>query len=145
MEVYNLCEEYVHIYVKNYIHMNRSVMTIWWDNTNEFLHNRMIYESNLLYVDDSYVHSCFWVNTIKDMTNWEPGMTIYMNVRSWGLEKMTIEYSSDIFNRYYSIINTDGYFLVKEYIQDIGYGELYKFPCLYNELLDADTEPYILK
>ena len=145
MEVYNLCEEYVHIYVKNYIHMNRSVMTIWWDNTNEFLHNRMIYESNLLYVDDSHVHSCFWVNTIKDMTNWEPGMTIYMNVRSWGLEKMTIEYSSDIFNRYYSIINTDGYFLVKEYIQDIGYGELYKFPCLYNELLDADTEPYILK
>ena len=145
MEVYNLCEEYVHIYVKNYIHMNRSVMTIWWDNTNEFLHNRMIYESNLLYVDDSRIHSCFWVNTIKDMTNWEPGMTIYMNVRSWGLEKMTIEYSSDIFNRYYSIINTDGYFLVKEYIQDIGYGELYKFPCLYNELLDADTEPYILK
>jgi hypothetical protein len=50
-----------------------------------------------------------------------------------------------MFYPYSSIIDENGYFLVKEYIEDVGYGNLVKFPCLYNISLDEEAEPYILK
>ena len=120
-------------------------MTILWDDKNEVLHNLMVYESNLLQVDDGHIRSCFWVNTIKDVSNWETGMIIYINARSWGDGEMKVDFSSVMFYPYSSIIDENGYFLVKEYIEDVGYGNLVKFNCLYNDFLDEDDAPYVLK
>ena len=145
MNVYELCEENVHMFIKKYDMLNRNIMTILWDDKNEVLHNLMVYESNLLQVDDGRIRSCFWVNTIKDVSNWETGMIIYINARSWGDGEMKVDFSSVMFYPYSSIIDENGYFLVKEYIEDVGYGNLVKFPCLYNISLDEEAEPYILK
>lgn len=144
MDVYQLSEEDVHVYYVKRENTNRINMIICWDITNELIHNLMVYESNLLERCDYRIHSCFWVNIVKEITNWKTGMNIFMNVCSWGNGSMKIEFTCEIFKRYSSIIDEDGYLLVKEYIQDIGYGDFYKFHCVYNEFLD-DTEPYVLK
>jgi hypothetical protein len=145
MNVYDLGEEHVHMFIKHYDMINRNIMTVLWDNTNESIHKLMIYESNLLEVDDNRIRSCFWVNTVKDVSFWEKGKVIYMNARSWGDGEMKIDFSNVMFYPQTSIIDENGYFLVKEYHQDIGYGNLIKFPCLYNDLLDEEAEPYVLK
>ena len=145
MNVYELGEENVHMFIKNYEMLNRNIMTILWDNKNEVLHDLMVYESNLLRVDDGRTRSCFWVNTIKDVSNWETGMIIYINSRSWGDMEMKVDFSSVMFYPYSSIIDENGYFLVKEYIEDVGYGNLVKFDCLYNDFLDDNADPYVLK
>jgi hypothetical protein len=145
MDVYELNEEYVHMFIKHYDMVNRNIMTVLWDIENELLHNLMVYESNLLRVDDNRIRSCFWVNTIKDVSFWETGMIIYINARSWGDGEMKVDFSSVMFYPYSSIIDENGYFLVKEYNEDIGYGNLIKFPCLYNDFLDRDADPYVLK
>jgi hypothetical protein len=145
MNVYELCEDHVHMFIKNYEILNRNIMTVLWDNKNEVLHNLMVYETNLLRVDDGRTRSCFWVNTIKDVSNWETGMIIYINARSWGDGEMKVDFSSVMFYPYSSIIDENGYFLVKEYIEDVGYGNLVKFDCLYNDFLDDNADPYVLK
>jgi hypothetical protein len=68
-----------------------------------------------------------------------------MNARSWGDGEMKIDFSSVMFYPQTSIIDENGFFLVKEYNQDIGYGNLIKFPCLYNDLLDEEDDLYVLK
>lgn len=145
MNVYELCEENVHMFIKKYDMLNRNIMTILWDDKNEVLHNLMVYESNLLQVDDGRIRSCFWVNTIKDVSNWETGMIIYINARSWGDGEIKVDFSSVMFYPYSSIIDENGYFLVKEYIEDVGYGNVVKINCLYNDFLDEDADPYVLK
>ena len=145
MNVYELNEEHVHMFIKHYDMVNRNILTVLWDNTNELLHNLMIYETNLLEGGDNITRSCFWVNTIKDVSNWETGMVIYINARSWGNGEMKVDFSSVMFYPYSSIIDENGYFLVKEYIEDVGYGNLVKINCLYNDFLDEDDAPYVLK
>ena len=145
MNINELNEDHLHIIIKKYECPSRYIMTIFWDTTNELIHKLMIDESNLFHLDNNHTHSCFWVNTIKDLSNWDVGKIIYLNVRSWGDGEMKIEFSCDDIHIYSSIIDECGYFFVKKYIQDVGYGELCKFPCLYNELLDNETDPYILK
>lgn len=146
MDVYELNEEHVNVYyIKRNENLVRNIMFISWDISNILIHKLMVYESNLLECYDNHIHSCFWVNIIKELTNWISGIIIYINVRSWGDGLMKIEFSSEIFKNYSSTIDDNGYFLVKEYIQDIGYGELYKFHCIYNEILDDNNNPYILK
>jgi hypothetical protein len=58
---------------------------------------------------------------------------------------MKVDFSSVMFYPYSSIIDENGYFLVKEYNEDVGYGNLVKFDCIYNDLLDKDADPYVLK
>jgi hypothetical protein len=145
MDINYLNEEHVHIIIKNYDYPFRNVMTISWDTSNELIHNLMIYESNLFHEDDNRIRSCFWINTVKDLSNWDAGKIIYLNVRSWGDGEMKIDFSCESVHVYSSIIDEKGYFLVKKYIQDVGYDELYKFPCLYNEILDEKDDPYIFK
>jgi hypothetical protein len=124
VDVYELNEEHVHIFIKHYDMVNRNIMTVLWDDTNESLHDLMIYESNILEAHDNRIRSCFWVNTVKDVSNWEKGTVIYMNSRYWGDGEMKIDFSSVMFYPYTSIIDENGYFLVKEYNEDIGYGNL---------------------
>ena len=145
MDIYDLNEEHVHMFIKHYDMINRNILTILWDTTKELLHNLMVYESNLLKDGNNYTRSCFWVNTIKDVLNWETGMVIYINVRFWGDGEMKIDFSSFMVYPYTSIIDESGYFLVKEYIEDVGYGNLIKCQCLYNRSVDEETEPYVLK
>jgi hypothetical protein len=140
MDVYELNEEHVNVYyIKRHENLVRNSMFISWDISNNLIHNLMVYESNLLECYNNHIHSCFWVNIIKELMNWITGIIIYINVRSWGDGIMKIEFSSEIFKNYSSTIDENGYFLVKKY------GEFYKFHCIYNEILDDNNIPYILK
>jgi hypothetical protein len=132
-------------YVTYRVNKEYSKIEILWDGTNKQLNYLMSNEELCGSSNDHFTNS-LWVDEIKKMMEWEEGETISV-WRYTFLEpgKMVIFVIVPlIFNYQYLKIDEDGYLLLKE-DGDIQNQTFRKCNCLYNDLIDEESEPYIFK
>ena len=135
----------IHEYIKYQIteHLNKVILS--WDTKNKQIHNLMLNEE--LFFKREVTKNCLWLNEVKKVIKWEPGKVFYLyaciNLQQTRLNIYSVEPTIYCQNMYVKI-DEDGYFMVKKNIaldDDI----FEKVNCVYNELLEEEYTPYVLK
>lgn len=134
----------IHEYISYKILEYTNMVFIYWDTSNEQIHNLMLNE-NLLF-KKAHTINCLWVNQVKKVVKWKQGSVCYLfaslnNQKS--LIVVLVE-PADIYRNICVIINEDGYLMRKKDISsDDNIFE--RVNCVYNDLLDEEYNPYVLK
>jgi hypothetical protein len=137
---YNLCE-----YVRYNAIKREKKLEILWDGTNKQLNYLMMIEE--LYISSiNHFTNSLWVNEIKTMMDWKDGESIsvwrYTFIQPGKMIIFVINPS--IFNSRYLKIDENGYLLLKT-DDDLQNQTFIRCNCLYNDIIDEEKEPYILK
>ena len=139
--IYNLYEHVMY----NYDEENQ-VLGIYWDCNNEKLNILMNDEMSCY----NYRHniekkySSLWIDTLKRYVSYRDGDKIQFQVKS-KTGSFHIFIKKDMNSKYiFEEIGDDGYLYVSPYGDSISTG-LIKCNCLYNDLLDEESGPYIFK
>ena len=118
------------------------VLFVKWDKNNEVVNNLMENEG---YQSLTEKRGFLWIDKLKEITNWSDGDIINI-IGSFphnnGRLTITWEFNKTKSARHILILG-DGYFYKRDYKQD--YKPLVKVECLYNDLMDDNVLPYILK
>jgi hypothetical protein len=136
--IYNL-DEYLHYEVVP----ESQQIVITWDTDITELNYLMRYEYIKLNSTE-YLTSSMWVNELKKIWNWEQGKTFTLVLYSYlTRERIVIQLCERNLPAFSLRINEDGYLTIcndshesKEYI---------RCHCLYNDLLDEELDPYVMK
>lgn len=119
-------------------------VVITWDTEISGLNYLMRYEYIKLATDE-YLTSSMWVTEIKKIWKWEQGKAFTLVAYSYlTRERLVIQMIQDKYIPTFSLrIDEDGYLTIrpdshenKEYV---------RCHCWYNDLLDEEMEPYIMK
>jgi hypothetical protein len=126
----------------NIIHLN-------WDSKNVDVNAIMSNEAHICR-DYEYKskYNAYWVNEIKNKFNWKYGDVIIFKIERLCIGHIKIivhKNTTPILNC--MKINEDGYLCVPYYERCHGYTNLIyiKCDCIYNDKLDGENDPYILK
>lgn len=137
---YNI-HEYINYQVTE--HLNKVILS--WDTKNKQIHDLMLNEE--LFFKREVTKNCLWLNEVKKVIKWETGKVFYLyaciNLQQTRLNIYSVEPTIYCQNMYVKI-DEDGYFMVKKNItldDDI----FEKVNCVYNELLEEEYTPYVLK
>jgi len=135
----------IHKFISYNISEYLNTLIISWDTTNDQIHNLMLNE-NLLFRKEHTIN-CLWINQVKKVVKWEQGRVCYLfatlNSQKTSLVVFSLE-PSDIHRNICVMINEDGYLMKKKNISpDDNIFE--RVNCVYNDLLDDEYNPYVLK
>jgi len=142
--IYNIYEHVNYEFINN-------ILKIRWNPKNLAVNEIMILERSVFLV--TYTHqqtvSCCWVNELKRVTGWKNGDTIYFQsvVYKEGLIEIVIRLMVGM-GIGMEMIDENGYLLTKHFkcSGDGYYDEAKKkCECIYNDLVDEELTPYILK
>jgi len=117
----------------------RRRLVITWDKTNRILHTLICNENSLIF-NKNYYKSCLWVNEMKRILEWEQGKSFNISMY---LDMNFIPYKIHIYETQYTFLKIDenGYLMMKP-----PNTETYDLcNCLYNDLLNEENSPYIMK
>jgi hypothetical protein len=114
---------------------------ITWDNTNEELNTLMKNENSLL-INPVYYSNALWVNEIKRVLGWEVGKSF--DIAMYYIPSKLIVYKTNNIVNSFVKIDENGYLLVREINKQLNL-TFERCNCLYNDLLDEENSPYILK
>jgi hypothetical protein len=135
----------IHEYIDYKITEHLNTVFIYWDTSNEQIHNLMLNE-NLLFKKEDTIN-CLWVNQIRRVVKWKQGSVCYLFATLNYQKTMLVVFSldpTDIHRNICVMINEDGYLMKKK---DISSDEIIfeRVNCVYNDLLDEEYNPYVLK
>jgi hypothetical protein len=116
-------------------------MIVTWDKRNKSINKIMETE---WYQSITRKNGCFWVEKLKEITNWCEGdiINILPPFPNNGAMYIAWEFNRTLSARQ-TVILGDGYFYTRDYKQD--YNPFVKVNCLYNDLLDDEIMSYVLK
>ena len=129
---------------------DEDILNIYWDPINKSVDDLMMLERRMFLLDykSQYKCSCFWVDELKKCVSWEHGKKIYMKCVSFrnGLIQVFI-YGRDIQMFGTEMIDENGYLFIRNNeCFDGGRNILLKrCDCVYNDIINEDQLPYILK
>ena len=141
MEEVNLYN--VHEYV-NYQVLMLNTVIITWDTTNKKIHDLMRREE--LFRKNNRAKNCLWLNEVKRVWNWKQGEEMYLYIQINIQKTRFVVYTVEPNTRRNVCIKIDenGYLRVKKIIS-LDDTIFEKINCVYNDLLDEEDEPYVLK
>jgi len=119
-------------------------VTIMWDGSNRTV-NSLIMKDTFIKNDDYYANA-LWVNVVKQLLNWEKGTILNISVQEFhDLHKIIIHQPMYLSMKPVNFrIDEDGYLFMNRV--NAPNNEMYtKCSCLYNDLLDEENYPYLLK
>jgi len=135
----------IHKFISFKISEYLNTVIISWDTSNDQIHNLMLNE-NLLFRKEHTIN-CLWINQVKGVVKWKQGVVCYLfatlNDQKTSLVVFSLD-QSDIHRNICAMINEDGYLMKKRNISpDDNIFE--RVNCVYNDLLDEEYNPYVLK
>jgi len=143
---HNLYEQVTYRYSNN-IHENALYM--YWNNTNNDINNLMNHEMSIYKIYDykNIKYNALWVSKLKECVGWKKDdvISFHIEILKQGIVKFVVVDPRYVLNTLQ--INEDGYLCLPYYeIFDEFTNVVYiKCDCDYNELLDEDNDPYVLK
>jgi hypothetical protein len=121
--------------------LEKKLLRITWDKDNEAINRIMITEC---YQSHNKIRGFYWIDELKRITGWCLGDKILVIGCSHDNGWIRIYW---VFNSVayvdYNIIDSDGYFYKRDY--NLDNHPFTKINCLYNDLMDDEMLPYILK
>jgi hypothetical protein len=117
-----------------------------WDRTNEKIDKIMNEERFYDLQISNIIYNCMWVEEIKKNINYEPGMTIYFYKSIINSDMISIYFKYENNGMWYhQKLDEEGYLLIRE-IHNEAYTKKYiRCNCVYNEILEQESTPFILK
>jgi hypothetical protein len=100
---------------------------------------------NLLF-KKAHTINCLWINQVKKVVKWKQGSVCYLFASLNNQKSLIVVLVEpvDIYRNICVIINEDGYLMRKKDISsDDNIFE--RVNCVYNDLLDEEYNPYVLK
>lgn len=136
----------------NYVTYNfdENILNIYWDIMDNNVNNLMMLERRMFLLDYKSQNkcSCFWVNELKKYISLKQDKKTYIKCVSFrnGIIQIFI-YDRNIEMFATEMIDEDGYFFIRnrEYFDGGHTIPLKKCNCLYNDMIDEEKDPYILK
>jgi hypothetical protein len=147
IDVYELYDDIVYEYYPEI-----QTLRMIWNKNNIPLHNlmkkeRIPYQAELKY-------TALWVGKLKWFVNWKKGNELFISIKDIS-KCASNEFIIQVLNTVshntfiYEMIDKEGYLRVRNYgvKRDIHNYEEYmkRVDCVYNEIVDEENEPYILK
>jgi hypothetical protein len=119
-------------------------MAIMWDGSDHDVKS-LIMKDTFIGNDDYYANA-LWVNVVKQLLNWEEGTTLDITIQEYhDLNKIIISQSMSLWVISTNFrIDEDGY-LCRNRVSIPNNQNYIRCNCLYNDLLDEENHPYILK
>ena len=139
IDIYNLYN-----YIEYEYDKECKTLHISWNHTNRRINNLMIAERNPY---EKMKYNCLWVEKLKECISWEMGNIIKIQIRSNYDGRFCVVVIDDEYRLpicIYEEINEDGYLYISPFTDKFS-PVLEKCNCLYNDLLDEENQPYILK
>jgi len=147
IDIYELYNDIVYEY-----YPETQTLRLTWDRKNIPLHNlmkkeRIPYQAELKY-------NALWVGELKRCINWEEGNELKIlikDISKCANNEFIIQVLDNVCHSafLYEMIDKEGYLRVRNYgvKRDIHNYEEYmkRVNCVYNEIVDQEKEPYILK
>jgi hypothetical protein len=142
----NLYEQVTYRYSNN---IRENALYMYWDRSNDDINKLMKHEMSIHKIRDykNTKYNSFWVGKLKECVDWNNGdlISFRLEILTLGMVKFVIcdpRYVLDTLQ-----INEDGYLCLPYYeIFDDFTNSIYiKCDCEYNDLMDGDNEPYVLK
>ena len=146
IKLQNLCEQVTYRYSNN---IRENALYMYWDSSNEDMNNLMKHEMSIHKIHDykNKKYNSFWVSKLKECVGWNDGdvISFHIDIIKRGMVKFVICDPMYVLNTLQ--INEYGYLCIPYYeIFDDFTNFIYiKCNCEYNDLLDGDNEPFVLK
>jgi len=146
IKLQNLCEQVTYRYSNN---IRENALYMYWDSSNEDMNNLMKHEMSIHKIHDykNKKYNAFWVSKLKECVGWNDGdvISFYIDILKRDMVKFVICDPMYVLNTLQ--INEYGYLCIPYYeIFDDFTNFIYiKCNCEYNDLLDGDNEPFVLK
>ena len=146
LDIYNIHESVVYEY-----YQDTQTLRVSWDINNKQLHTIMKKERVPYIAELKY--NAMWVGELKRCVGWEEGQELKIlikDVSRYADNEFIIQVISDdvIVSFLYEMIDKNGYFCVRNYgvkRNIYNYEYMKQVNCVYNEIVDQEHEPYILK
>ena len=120
-------------------------IVITWDTSNDELNYLMRNEYRFL-GSSEYYNNSLWVNEMKKVIGWDFGMCFILEIHSYLTnERLVIQISSGRNNISSYSLRIDEYGYLGICPNYNNYMEYIRCHCLYNDMLDEENEPYVLK
>lgn len=143
---HNLYEKVTYRYVNN---ICENALYMYWDHTNNDINKILKHEMSMYRICEykNIKYSAFWVNKLKECIDWTKFVVIsfYIEILKKGMVKFVIVDPKYVLNTLQ--INEDGYLCLPYYERFDNFTNFIyiKCKCEYNDLLDGDNQPYVLK
>jgi hypothetical protein len=146
-DIYNLYDNVVYEY-----YQDTKILRVSWNRKDTNFHNFMKQERIPYVVGKKY--NAYWVEELKRCLNWVEGNIIKLSIRDisrCNCNEFIIQVLDDRHTGYIcELIDEDGYLCIRQYgsvvINVNNYKEYMKrCDCVYNEMVQQEMEPYILK
>ena len=133
-------------YTYEILHEQQKIL-LKWDAKNIPLNQLMSNEHSMSCDPEIYYFNGMWIDIIKSVFEWENGIEFGISMYHYVQFGTLVIYKlKNIGFKYYNFkIDEDGYFCVKPFRDSIRQDNYVRCNCLYNDLLDDENKPYILK
>ena len=127
-----------------------NILIVSWNNRDKNIDTLMCHERQPYHYqnDNTKKYNCQWIDELKNSISWKRGETIKIRINASrsGEFRITINPNpiDKIMRFVYEEIGEDGYLYISPYNRGF-WPILEKCNCLYNDILDENDEPYVLK
>ena len=137
----------LHEYMIYEVIAEKQNINIYWDCENTQLNDLIEGEFNELLMPHENYFNGMWVNQVKDMVEWEVGKNVGFSLDHYMIMNKVVifQFKYLTYDKYNIIIDDRGYLCVKPIDNNFRSQYFVRCNCLYNDLLDQETTPYIFK